>query len=216
MKRILYAMILLSVGVASPGGLAAGQAEPGPDNQVQLPAIPAPVAVELEAAKTAFLVLDLVEVICNPRPGCPESIPLVANLLGKARAANVPVVYSTATAPSPFMAGIAPLGHEPQVSSSANKYFRTDLEEILTGMGVDTLVIVGSAANGAVMYTTFASNTRGYTVVVAEDGISATTDFDVFLTRYQLLNQPGPSNPQNNPLMAGRVTLSRTDLITFR
>jgi nicotinamidase-related amidase len=214
MKRIIGALILVAITALSSRGL--GAAPEGPDTPVQVPVIPPAVAVELDSAKTAFLILDLVESICNPRPGCPESIPLAANLLGKARAANVPVVYSTVLTQPPFMAGIEPLGGEPQVASNANKYFRTNLEDILTGMGVDTLVIVGSAANGAVLYTSFESNARGFTVVVAEDGISASTPFEVFLTRYQLLNQPGPSNPQNNPLLSGRVTLSRTDLITFR
>jgi nicotinamidase-related amidase len=215
-KRILCAILLTSLAFANPVGLTAQPEIAGQEATVELPAIPAPVAVELDPAKTAFLILDLVESICNPRPGCPESIAPVSRLLTRARAANVPVVYSNVTTPSPVMAGLEPLGHEPMVASTAEKYFRTDLEDILTGMGVDTLIIVGSAANGAVLYTNFASNTRGFTTVVAEDGISATTPFDVFLTRYQILNQPGPGNPQNSPLMAGRPTLSRTDMITFR
>jgi len=213
--RILCAMILLSVSVASPGGLAAAQDGPGPD-AVQLPAIPAPVAVELDSRTTAFLVLDLNEAVCTPRPMCPPTLPQVASLLARARAAGVTVVYSSGRTPTQVLAPVAPRGDEPLVMGGANKFFQTDLDQILVGAGANTLVIVGVSANGAPMYTSFEANSRGYTVVVADDGLSAASDFDLFLARYQLLNQPGFDNPQNNPLMAGRVTLSRTDMITFR
>jgi len=76
-------------------------------------------------------------------------------------------------------------------------------------------VIVGSAANGAVLYTAFGANLRGYTVVVAVDGISSGPDFDTFLAEYQLLNQPGFANPTNEQLRPNAVTLSRSDLISF-
>lgn len=216
MKRVLAAIALVSVSMASLGGFATAQEANGSMNEVQVPTIPAPVAVELDSPTTALLMLDFIEPICAPRPGCPASLPAVANLLGRARAANVKVIYTIGRNPAPFMAAVAPLGDEPRVGSSANKFFNTDLNDILADSGIETAVIVGVAANGAVLYTSFGANERGYRVVVAEDGISAGPDFDVFLTRYQLLNQPGFDNPQNNPLTPGRVTLSRTDLITFR
>ena len=87
---------------------------------------------------------------------------------------------------------------------------------ILKNLGVETTIMVGTSANGAVMYTAFEAVQRGYTVVVAEDGISSNNDFATFLTRWQLLNQPGGNNPENKPLEKGRVTLSKTDLITFQ
>ena len=65
------------------------------------------------------------------------------------------------------------------------------------------------------LYTAFGANVRGYTVVVATDGISA-APFPMVLTQYQLLNQPGFANPENTPLAENKVTLSRSDLITFR
>jgi hypothetical protein len=53
-------------------------------------------------------------------------------------------------------------------------------------------------------------------VVVAEDGISRFAPFNTFLTRHQLLQQPGFANAANKPLAEKMVTLSRTDLITFK
>ena len=86
---------------------------------------------------------------------------------------------------------------------------------MLKSKGIKTAVIVGVSANGAVLYTAFEANLRGYTVVVAADGISA-DPFPLFLTQYQVLNQPGFPNPNNTPLAENRVTLNRSDLITFR
>jgi nicotinamidase-related amidase len=139
----------------------------------------------------------------------------VGAFLDRARAAGAHVVYSLATTGS-VLPELAPWEGEPSVSTRADKFYATDLDEILRSRGVTTVVIVGVSANGAVLYTTFGANLRGYTVVVAEDGISADDPFAVLATRYQVLNQPGLNNPDNTPLMEGRATLSRTDLITFR
>ena len=94
--------------------------------------------------------------------------------------------------------------------------FRTDLEEILNQRGIRAVVMVGTTANGAPMYTAMGATVREYLVVVAEDAISATTPFETLLARYQLLNQPGRDNPRNEPLRPNAVTLTRTDLITLQ
>jgi nicotinamidase-related amidase len=104
------------------------------------------------------------------------------------------------------------------VTGRADKFINTTLDDILKAKGIKTAVIVGSASNGAVLYTSFGANIRGYTVVVAEDGMSTDDAFAHFLTRYQLLNQPGFATATNTPPQEGRVavTLSRTDLISFK
>lgn len=76
--------------------------------------------------------------------------------------------------------------------------------------------MVGTRSNGAVLYTAFEANARGYTVVVAVDGISGSIPFENTLTQWQLLNQPGFANADNKPLAEKAVTLSRGDLITFK
>ncbi len=186
---------------------------------VAIPTIPAPVAVTLDAKTTAYLILDITSVICAPRKACPPTVPPIAALLKKARDAKVPVVYSDTASPgSTIVAEVAPLPDEPKVTGRADKFINTTLDDILKGKGIKTVVIVGSASNGAVLYTSFGANIRGYTVVVAEDGMSTDDAFAHFLTRYQLLNQPGFGNATNTPPQEGRVavTLSRTDLITFK
>ena len=164
-----------------------------------------------------FLVLDLTSAICPPRPSCVASLPKVAALLKKARDAKVPVIYSlTATAGSTVQPEVAPVSGEPSVTARADKFFGTNLDQLLKDRSAENLVIVGSAANGAVLYTSFGANLRGYTVVVAQDGISAEPADVIALSRWQLLNQPGFANADNKPLTKTAVTLSRTDLITFK
>ena len=81
--------------------------------------------------------------------------------------------------------------------------------------GITTLILAGWRINGSVLYTAVGANLRNYTVVVAEDATSATTDYDIAIGRYQLLTQLN-NNAKNEPLKKGAVTLSRSDLITFR
>ncbi|MBI3731194.1 MAG: cysteine hydrolase [Burkholderiales bacterium] len=197
----------------------AATATAAPTATSAVPTIPASVAVTLDVKTTALLILDITSVVCTPRKTCVASLPALTAFLKKARDAKVPVVYSdTATAGSTILPEVAQLPDEPKVTARADKFFGTTLDDILKAKGVKTAVIVGSASNGAVLYTSFGANLRGYTVVVAEDGISTDDVFAQFLTRYQLLNQPGFTNAQNTPPQEGRVavTLSRTDLIAFK
>src|SRR5581483_8055175 len=126
-------------------------------------------------------------------------------LIKKARDAKVPVIYST-TANATVLPDVAPQPGEPTVTAKADKFVGTNLEDLLKERKATTAVIVGSAANGAVLYTTFEANIRGITAVVATDGISTGPAFDTFLTEYQLLNQPGAANADNKPLTPNAVT----------
>ena len=190
-------------------------ATPAPTSAI--PKIPDPVAVEVPVKGAALLVLDITSVICPPRPTCVTSVPKIAALVKKARDAKVPVIYSqTATAGSTYIADIAPQPGDATVTGRADKFYQTNLEQILKDKAVETAVVVGSAANGAVLYTTFGLGLRGITVVVAEDGISGDPQFTETLTRWQLLNEPGFANANNTPLDKGHVTLSTADKVTFK
>ena len=82
--------------------------------------------------------------------------------------------------------------------------------------GISTLIVTGYSGTGAVLYTSFEANARGYTVVAADDAIPTADSVGDYVARYQLLNQPGASNPTNEPLRSRVVTLSRSDLISAR
>jgi nicotinamidase-related amidase len=184
-----------------------------------LPVIPAPVAVTLDASTTALLILDINAVVCRPNPDCTATLPAIVALLNKARAAKAPVLYSTtgnADGPIATLEEIAPRSGDPIVMARADKFVGTDLEQQLKKRKISTVVVVGSAANGAVMYTAFHANTSGFTTVIAEDGLSSPKPINTVLARYQLLNQPGFYNSDNTPLADKKATLSRSDLITFK
>jgi nicotinamidase-related amidase len=175
------------------------------------------VAVSVDPKTTAFLVLDLNSAVCQPNPTCTATVPAVSAFLKKARDAKMPVVYSTTTAPGvTTIADIAPQSGEQTVPGRADKFIGTELDNILKKAAATTLVMVGSAANGAVMYTGYHANALGYTVVVAVDGISSGTPVATNVAEWQLLNQPGFTNADNKPLSDKMVTLSRTDQITIK
>jgi nicotinamidase-related amidase len=204
------ALALLAV-VASPAApLAAQPAVP------TLPTIPDPVPVTLNPAQTAFLVLDLTSANCSARPACVASLPGVAELIARSRDAGALVVYSSISTPgAQILPEVAPQPGDPIVVANADKFAGTTLEQILADAGVDTLIIVGTSANGAVLYTAWGASQRGYTIVAPIDGMSSADSFATFLTQYQLLNEPGFNNPTNEPLRPNAVTLSRTDLISY-
>lgn len=219
-RFMLTGGILLIACAAVPGSAAAATAGDPP----RVPAasahpagLPHPVPVTVNPRTTAYLVLDLTSVVCAPNPSCTASLPAAAALLARARAAGATVVYSqTPTPGSKILPPVAPEPGEPAVKAHADKFFGTDLGQILSSRGIKTLVIVGSVTNGAVLYTAFDANERGYTVVVAEDGVSADSPFIMRYSLFQLLNEPGYTNPQNTSLKADAVTLSRARLVRFR
>jgi Isochorismatase family len=208
LAALAAALLVLPVG--------AHNASAGTQSDVGVPAIPDPVAVSLDPTTTAFLALDFLQSNCQPRPPCVASLPAVGFGLEQARATNAMVVYSDTGPTQTILDAVAPNPGDPKVSSSADKFFNTDLDNILKNAGISTVVITGTSSNGAVLYTAYGAVERGYTVVIAVDGISASNDFANQFTEWQLLNLPGPSNPQNMSLQPKAVTLSRTDLITYK
>ena len=200
------ALVLAVVGLLSAVAPAAAQ---------QIPPAPAAVAVSLDPATTALLVLDVTTQTCSPQPNCLEFVPRVASLLASARAAGVYVLYSTPATQPPILPDVAPAQGDPViVGLGQDRFFDTPLDELLRARGIQRLILVGWRENGSVLYTAVGANLRTYTVVVADDGTSAAQDYDVAIGRYQLLTQLN-NNPNNEPLHKGAVTLSKTDLITF-
>jgi nicotinamidase-related amidase len=196
-----------------------------PVSAQQVPHMPDPVAVTVSPATTALLVMDVIPGICNAQqPNCLAMVPRVAALIAAARKAGVFVVYSAAQpaglvepiAPVPFLPAIAPQNGDPLVlGAGQDRFFATSLDGLLRRHGITTLILAGWRENGSVLYTAVGANLYNYTVVVAEDGTSATTDYDIAIGRYQLLTQLN-NNAKNEPLKKGAVTLSRGDLITYR
>jgi len=179
-------------------------------HNVKIPPAPELKSVTVEANSTALLMLDFNKQICNAerRPRCIASIPKVQKLLTEARAKGVFVVYSlTAGAISSDIAKeLAPQGGEPIVTSGPDKFHGTELEKILKERNVKTVIITGTSAHGAVLYTASGAALRGIKVIVPVDGMSAESLYPEQYTAWNLANAP---------VISIQVTLSRTDMIKF-
>ena len=76
------------------------------------------------------------------------------------------------------------------MSSGVDKFVGTDLESMLKQKGIKTVIIVGAAAHGAVLYTATAAATRDLQVIVPLDGISADIPYVEQYTAWHLVNAP--------------------------
>jgi nicotinamidase-related amidase len=176
---------------------------------VKAPPPPELKPVTLEAKTTGLLLLDFVKQICGPRPRCVASLPKIQNLASEARANGVLVIYSVAgqLTQADILPEVAPTGSEPVVRSGANKFLGTDLEKILKDKGIKTVVIVGTAAHGAILNTAAAAALHGFKVIVPIDGVSSAETYSEQYTAWHLANAPGGISPN--------VTLTKTEMIKF-
>ena len=177
---------------------------------VKAPPPPALKPVTIDPKVTALLILDITQQNCNAerRPRCVASVPKIQGLLNQARAKGVPVIYSLAgqATPADIWKEVAPIGGDPVVRSGADKFFGTDLEKILKEKGIKTVIAVGTAAHGAVLYTGSEAAKRGFQVIVPVEGMSAESTYIEQYTAWHLVN---------NPSYGRQVTLTRIDMIKF-
>ncbi|MGZ9585692.1 cysteine hydrolase [Paenibacillus marinisediminis] len=176
-------------------------------NAVIPPPAPELKAIYPDPKSTALLILDMENSICN-KHRCISSIPRIKSLLNKARQAGMLVVYSlTHTGNvSDINHQLSPYPTDPIVKSNVDKFYRTDLEDILRKYHIQTVIITGYSANGAVLHTATAAAFRGYNVAVPVDGMSAANLYPEQYTAWHLLNSPGSRD---------KTVLTRTDLITI-
>jgi nicotinamidase-related amidase len=183
--------------------------------------VKAPPAPELKPAAldpktTALLVMDLVKQTCNNerRPRCVASIPKIEKLIAAARVAGVMIVYTnTPAAPiGDTIPAVAPKGDEPVITAWVDKFALgnrdTGLEKVLKDKGVTTVIAVGTAAHGAVLYTASAAALRGFNVVVPVDGMSGDGQ-NTYIEQYVAFHFTSA------PVIAAKITLTRTDMIRF-
>ena len=175
---------------------------------VTAPPAPALKPVTLDPKTTALLMLDFVAPNCTQRPRCMASLPAVKKLLTEARAKGMLIVYATGATGkrADTVPEVAPADSEPVVSSGVDKFVNTDLEKILKAGGTQTVIAMGTAAHGAVLYTASAAALRGMKVIVPVDGMSANTTYPEQYTAWHLVNAP---------VVSANVTLTKLDLIKF-
>ena len=179
------------------------------------PAPPALKAVTADPRSTALLLLDFngaqdpTKGPCNKvtKPRCLASIPRVESLLDASRAKRLPVIYSLTSAgkPADIATAIAPQDGDPVVPSGPDKFVGTELAAILAAKHVKTIVIAGTAAEGAVLDTAVDAALHGFDVIVPVDGMSSTDPYAEQYVAWHLTHAPGMS----------KVTLTSVGLIAF-
>ena len=201
MIRQIFAFLLL----AAPPAFAQGVI--GEWDSVRPPPPPPLSKVTLDPATTALLVLDLARQTCaQTRPRCLAMLPTVAGLIEHARTKHWTVIYTlgAASLPKDILPQVAMLGEEPVMTGPPDKYIGTDLRRTLKEKGIKTVVIVGAAAEGAVLHTAATSAFRGFDVVVPVDGMASGSLYAEQYVAWDLLNAPR---------LGDRVKLSAVALI---
>ena len=205
-KPILVAALLAVSGISAKA--ADLSAEWG---SIKAPDMPTLQKAAPDVKTTALIVMDFMKTSCTEqaRPRCVATIAPVKKLLADARAKGMTVVYAV-TGNDPVMTNFLPelaaQAGEPIVAGRADKFLGTDLDKILKDKGIKTVIPVGTASNGAVLYTATGAAYRNYDVLLPIDGMSGNSAWSEQIVAWQLVNGPG---------LADRVKLTKTDMISF-
>jgi nicotinamidase-related amidase len=211
-SRVFTTIALAAAAVGMAAAMAAAPAFAGNviDDWAGVKTPPAPQlkAVTVDPKTTALLMLDFMNQNCGKRPACVASIPAVKKLLTEARAAKVAVIYSiiAKTTTADVIKDVAPLADEPWVQGGPDKFLHTDLEKILKDKGIQSVIVTGTASNGAVLFTAAQAALRGMTIIVPVDGMSAADPYAELTTAYTFASAPSVST---------KSTLTRSDMIKF-
>jgi nicotinamidase-related amidase len=185
-------------------------------SSIKAPPAPELKPVTIDPKTTALLVMDLVKQTCNNerRPHCVASIPKIEKLLAAARAKDVMLVYTTVpTTPiADTLPAVAPKGNEPVVVAGVDKFILgnkdTGLEKMLKDKGITSVIAVGTAAHGAVLYTGSTAALRGFNVIVPVDGMSGDGDIT-------FIEQAVAYILTHAPVLSPKVTLTKIDMMKF-
>ena len=208
MFRLRLSLAALA-GVLAYASPAAAQNVINDWQSVKVPPAPTLKPVTVDPKTTALLVIDLTNQFCGPRyTQCPGMIPTVKKLVSEARAKGVMVIYTSIpqVAKTEVVKELAPAENEPFVQSFLDKFVNSDLEKTLKDKSITTIIMVGLAANGAVLYTVSAAVQKGFGIVVPVDAITAINPYAEQFSLWQL---------GNAPIISTKITLTKSDMIKF-
>ena len=177
---------------------------------IKAPPPPALKEVTIDPKKTALLVLDFRKDACSKerRPRCADSLPNVLKVLGQARAKGMMIIHTTTTSSTPddIPAELKPIAGEQLFKSSMDKLTGTDIPEQWKAKGIDSVIITGTSANGAVLATSGGAAVRGFKIIVPVDTMPAEGAYQEQLTVFQIANAP---------TLREMSTLTRSDMMKF-
>jgi len=176
---------------------------------IKQPAAPTLKPVTVDPKTTALLMLDFMKQNCGKRPRCLATLPAMKKLLAEARAAKATVIYSIIanSTIADVLPDVAAQPDEQHVLSGPDKFRNTDLEKMLKDKGIKTVITVGTAANGAVLYTASGAIFRGMSAVVPVDGMSSIEAYADLSTVQTFMSAPSVS---------AKTTLTRSGMIKFQ
>jgi nicotinamidase-related amidase len=175
-------------------------------SSIKTPPPPELKPVTADVKTTALLLLDFGKQNCGQRPRCVAIVPNVQKFADEARAKGVPVVHSLFGQATEADLLIPPKTGEPSVRSGANKFLKTDLEKILRDKGIQTVIVTGTASNGAVLTTAAIAALLGFKVILPVDATASDAFADMY-TAWHLANGPGGVGPA--------TTVTRMNMIKF-
>lgn len=174
-----------------------------PNPAPQAPDIPRAPDVSLKAAESAVIVVDMQNDFAHPDgalfvPDAPTTVPVIQEVLGRARRAGVRVVYTQDwhseddpefdiwprhtvqdTWGARILDALTPEPGDTVIRKARyDGFYGTQLSHLLQIWGVRHLVIVGTVANICVLHTAGSAALRWYRVIIPEDAVSALTPFD--------------------------------------
>jgi nicotinamidase-related amidase len=180
------------------------------DDWTKVAAPPAPKLedITIDPKTTALLMLDFLKQNCGPEAACTGGLPNIAKLLTAARDKQMLVIYTMFPGPTTadILPPVAPNGKEPMIVSFLDKFQGTDLDDVLKKNGIKTVIAVGNASNGAVLFTASSAFFHHYQVIVPVDGMSSSAPFSDLSTVYTL---------EAAPVMGGKIKLTRLNMIKF-
>lgn len=214
-KRTYSIAAMTAVAAIAALAIGAGRAEAGDIiadwGTVKAPAAPELKKVTVSPKDTALIVMDLQTNSCNKerRPRCLDTIAPVSELMKRARAKGLPVIHTMSSSGTPenLVKDVAMASGEASVKSSVDKFLGTDLEKILKSKNIANVILVGTAAEGAVLATATSAAQRKLKVIIPVDGMSSANAYAEQYVAIYMVTSPGTS---------AAATLTRAGMIDIQ
>jgi len=209
MSRLALPLLASCLALALPAAVSA-QTVIEEWGSVKAPPAPALKPVTIDAKQTAMLVMDFNKNTCVPqrRARCATVLPKVKKLLAEARAHGLTIIHTTAgtATRADISPELAPMEGEPVFAPGLNKLASPELVKILKDKKITTLLLVGTSANGAVLFTAGGAAQLDYKIIVPVDGMPADGAYQEQFAVWDIAN---------GPTVHDHAILTKIDMIKF-